>query len=587
MKADLTRDTFDPTKHFTRVLMQQGRVQVDADCNEQASILLRYLRALAADLIGPAGGPVAHCGFGLGTDGEFPGDFRLSPGRYYVDGILCELETSMLPVTTVPGRSTNDVGLSALVLDGVAFRKPVVGQAQPYVEVIGQSGASVVAQIVDFDFENRVLTLSKDVSAVLKAQPAVLRRVVTYRTQPDLPVPPDTELENNQSYLAYLDVWERLVTYVEDDAVREVALGGADTAARARVVWQVKLVAGAASATYGNPCDAFVPTESDFLAHLDQATHGRLKAMAKQDAQATDPCLTPPHARYRGVENQLYRVEVHTGGTAWDGDGESPNDGAATFKWSRENGSVIFPVLSVVASSASKTTSVELESLGRDERFGLREGDWVELVNDDLVLTATPSALLQVQAVDRSAMRVTLTGLADATFAQDPAKHPLLRRWDQQQGDPTEGGSALAADGAAFILESDGVSWLELEDGVKVQFQPSGASQPYRYRSGDYWLIPARVASGDVEWPRVSDTVTGEVAPVALPPKGIEHRYAPLGVIHVDAQGGLHIAPCRKQFGPLAKRPDYDYAFPAVGIGTSNLVLRPSAKPRGKKKPVR
>ena len=53
MKGDFSRNTFDPRKHFTRVLMQQGRVQLDADWNEQAAILLHYVRTLAADLIGP------------------------------------------------------------------------------------------------------------------------------------------------------------------------------------------------------------------------------------------------------------------------------------------------------------------------------------------------------------------------------------------------------------------------------------------------------------------------------------------------------------------------------------------------------
>ena len=57
MKGDFTRNTFDPLKHFTRVLMQQGRVQLDADWNEQAAILLHCLQTLAADLIGPHGGP--------------------------------------------------------------------------------------------------------------------------------------------------------------------------------------------------------------------------------------------------------------------------------------------------------------------------------------------------------------------------------------------------------------------------------------------------------------------------------------------------------------------------------------------------
>ena len=47
MKGDFTRDTFDASNHFTRVLMQQGRVQLDADWNEQTAILLHYLQSLA------------------------------------------------------------------------------------------------------------------------------------------------------------------------------------------------------------------------------------------------------------------------------------------------------------------------------------------------------------------------------------------------------------------------------------------------------------------------------------------------------------------------------------------------------------
>ena len=30
MKGDFSRITFDPKKHYSRVLMQQGRVQLDA-----------------------------------------------------------------------------------------------------------------------------------------------------------------------------------------------------------------------------------------------------------------------------------------------------------------------------------------------------------------------------------------------------------------------------------------------------------------------------------------------------------------------------------------------------------------------------
>jgi hypothetical protein len=49
MKGDVT--SFDPGRHFARVLMQQGRVQLDADANEPVSILRRKAE-LALALLG-------------------------------------------------------------------------------------------------------------------------------------------------------------------------------------------------------------------------------------------------------------------------------------------------------------------------------------------------------------------------------------------------------------------------------------------------------------------------------------------------------------------------------------------------------
>ena len=86
MKGDFTRVTFDPSKNYCRVLMQQGRVTLDADANEQTAILLHYLRTLARDLIGPYAAPGADPGFQLGFDDV--NKLTISAGRYYVDGIL-------------------------------------------------------------------------------------------------------------------------------------------------------------------------------------------------------------------------------------------------------------------------------------------------------------------------------------------------------------------------------------------------------------------------------------------------------------------------------------------------------------------
>ena len=40
MKGDFSRDTFDENKNYSSVLMQQGRVMLDADWNEQTASIL-------------------------------------------------------------------------------------------------------------------------------------------------------------------------------------------------------------------------------------------------------------------------------------------------------------------------------------------------------------------------------------------------------------------------------------------------------------------------------------------------------------------------------------------------------------------
>jgi hypothetical protein len=79
MFGDFSRDSFDPSKHYTRVLMQQGRPLTDADWNEQVTSLVDQIRTLASNLLGWHG--TADRGFAMaGT--------KLQPGHYFVDGVM-------------------------------------------------------------------------------------------------------------------------------------------------------------------------------------------------------------------------------------------------------------------------------------------------------------------------------------------------------------------------------------------------------------------------------------------------------------------------------------------------------------------
>ena len=86
MKGDFSRDSFDPARHFTRVLLQQGRVLTDADFNEQAAIQQHLLRAFVVDLVGRRW----RVGDGFAIGGATAEDFTIGAGRFYLGGIRFE-----------------------------------------------------------------------------------------------------------------------------------------------------------------------------------------------------------------------------------------------------------------------------------------------------------------------------------------------------------------------------------------------------------------------------------------------------------------------------------------------------------------
>ncbi|MFE7043765.1 DUF6519 domain-containing protein [Streptomyces atratus] len=440
MHGDFSRVIFDPARRFSAVLSQQGRVQLDAEINEQTAILLHYVRTLAADLLGPAAYPPEEDGIGgFGVDGFDGQTFTVTAGRMYVDGILCEC-------------------------DGIDYWEQPDGHLDP-------------------------------------------------ERESDL-LPPGP-------FLVYLRVWERLVTAWEAPWIREVALGPAapDTTARSRVVWQVCRLPLAPG--------SFVPdmrNASRFLRdriRQDFEPRCLLAAQTRRPEENASPSELPPSSGYRGPENQLYRVEVHRGGTAE----------TATFKWSRENGSVILPVRAVSG------VSVELETLGRDDKLGVDTGDVVELVDDATVCRGASdrhdedcSRLYTVTGIDYAGFRVELDGdPADDPYqpnvGRGAAHRPFLRRWDHDTSG-REGGYS----GGEFGLPVREGEWLRIEDGVEIWFEPSQES-PRVYRRGDYWLIPARVLTSDIEWPRGR-----QGQPLRRRPHGVPYHYAPLAF--VDPQGG-------------------------------------------------
>jgi hypothetical protein len=472
MNGDFSRDT-SHTAHlerYTRVLLQQGRALLDADFNEQSAIHLDLLRTFIADSMGRGWRPPV-----AGQPGGFeikpvnpadPRNFTITKGHFYVDVILCD--------------------------------NPIER---------------------------------------------------TYVKQPFLLHPPALD---QAKFIVYIECWERHLCAVQQPALREVALGGPDTASRAQLVWQVRAataawvkaqaeqvkgaldvrfnaennieekqslndmrtaLGGATSdlsdliesiATVSPPTDIDVSAKSQHWFDALSAAPPRLRAMAKRDALDTEACVISPNSIYRGRENQLYRVEIHDGGTAED---------RPTFKWSRENGSVMFAVRAGGGIKVgSDVVSVPVETLGHDRRTGLCVGDWVEVSSEAFELEGFASPLGQVKQIDRTRriIEIQIDGPKP-----DFSECTLLRRWDQTEH--------LDTNGTVAITEASGTNadtWTPLERGVQIQFQPGGV-----YRTGDYWLIPARVSSGDVLWPRQPGIGNG---PAFMAPTGIRRHVAAL-----------------------------------------------------------
>ncbi len=516
MKGDFSRNTFDPRKRYGGVLMQQGRVQVDADWNEQLEIGRYRIETEAKDVIGLCGVPKNTDGFKLTPlmpqTVSHSTDLAISNGRIYVDGLLCELEPTTVAVTLDPAQA-NQATVSTMTVDGYAFSK---GQ---WVEMSADGVAdNKVLRVESVDADQKILNFDDDISAFQGSENPVVRRVVTYLSQPDLPAPPFSvqpggdpaavaELQPSSFFsLAYLHVWEHHVTALDDSLIREKALGGPDTATRIKTVWQLEILPLELDGNAQFDCQTSFPEWDALVA----PSSGTMNARTQPAVDPKDPCLLPPSAGYRRLENQLYRVEVQKGGTRDE----------ATFKWSRENGSVQTTVEKVDGAT------ITVADLGKDEVLGFAGGDWVELVTDETELKGAPRALALIDTIDPDLREITLDSSA-ADLATTP--HVKLRRWDQK-------GATATADGVEMTA-----GWVDLEGGIQVEFSEG------TYRAGDYWLIPARTATAEIEWPPFG---VPNADPQPQPPRGIRHHYCRLATLKFDEVVSVR-DDCRDFFPPL------------------------------------
>lgn len=361
----------------------------------------------------------------------------------------------------------------------------------------------------------------------------------TYFTQIDLPeatalpmVPPAAG--NKRVDLAYLDLWERPITYIEDGDIREIALEGPDTCTRTRLIAQVRILKGAEVAA-ASPNPAPVPL-ADFD-NLPQFGKGVLTTKDKVDAVVdvcADPCEPAIAGTFLGEENRLFRVEIQKFG----GIGPDGNPNTAVFKWSRENGAV---ATALIKDAAAGDMSVIVE---KPELYSV--GDLIEISNDLADLATGPyedtathkkherGELRKISSISLPDRRISWqdAGSPEPQFhaglarAQRLAYHASIRRWNGVL-------SAIAGD-------------IVLADGVVIEFGGQDMMP------GDYWVFATRVVDRSVE--RL----------VEQPPHGILHRYFPLAQISRNMGGTSQIvvvSDVRPRFDALTKLKATDVAY--------------------------
>jgi hypothetical protein len=416
--------------------MQQGRVQLDSDWNEQVERERQLTRQAVRDAIGHCGVPRDLPGFAVQPGAA--GGFTLGAGRLYADGMLIELDDD------------------------------VAAGAQPF-------GGETIAAVT-----------------------------------------------NGQRALVSLECSERLQTALDDDRQRETALGGPDTMVRVQTVWRTRVDAiDDLPVTEQEVLDAIVERRPLGLPGWAPST-GRLEAsssVAQVDADGR-PCLLPPTAGYTDQLNSLYRVEIHASG----------DENSARYKWSRRNASV----RGVLDVAGGRMTLVGVEA-----NEAIVTGDWVEVHRPVDLPAGTTGSLT----------RITIAPDQSVTFdANLPPGHAVggavVTLWDQPAASPPTG---IPLHTAAAPLEA----------GVEVQFTAGS------YAAGEYWLIPARAATGDIEWPPVAD------GPAAVRPFNRTLAYCPLALV---TRQGVTIAndveDLRVEFPPLTaiRASDVSYDSTVVDI---------------------
>ena len=299
---------------------------------------------------------------------------------------------------------------------------------------------------------------------------------------------------SGQNLCLYADVWERSVSALEQSALMDAAMHGADTASRSQTMLQVKWCANTVNPMDGvkNPAIGNAPLQLKLR-------------LVGSNGDACDPCASQVRVNER-IGNYLFRVEVHN----YDATAR-----LLTLKWSRDNGAE--------ACVVDKMPE------------GFNQGDWIWEYFD-----ADTERLLGnhfASGIDLKKLRGRIS--ETCTTPSDDYPNTYVRQWDgyivlnldsgtlsdgRDYGvDLFTGSVGSQAHGRANL--TDGVLKINLEL-MELELATTLASGNARFVPGDYWLAPVREAVDE----------SGDIVLNSGLPRGVRHHYLFLGELAANGK---------------------------------------------------
>lgn len=342
--------------------------------------------------------------------------------------------------------------------------------------------------------------------------------------QPDFPGSPN--LPEVGPYTVYADVWERSLTTLEDNNLRDAGLNGADTCTRTQTMLQVKTCPGDVDP------ETDIPQKGD--AALTLALHGNLES-----GDPCDPCAGQVEDGGGRIGNYLFRVEVHAAELS------EGNLTGLTIKWSSENGAEQYEAheesLMPPGFVVSGRYIYEFFDLWSETHLGVHlNPDF-----DPTIRGLTPTYVIpEVEFVPKAYVR-RWDGYCELTY--DGSGWSLVKGLDK--GVTLSTNVPVTAPGYVSLDSSLSINL----EALKLELVLNGST----FVAGDYWLAPVREA----------EDVPGSIVLDGAPPEGIVHHCQRLARVAADGTVELFDDDAdrrRHLFPPLTDLRAFDVGYQTV-----------------------